>query len=67
MRNGNCMNESVIGIFTVVLILPMRNGNYLEIVPQLEQMQGSYPTYEEWKLNGITPVGYELTPFLSYL
>jgi len=32
-----------------VLILPMRNGNYLFQLYFLRYLRCSYPTYEEWK------------------
>ena len=34
---------------TSVLILPMRNGNYIAEAPTDFLDLGSYPTYEEWK------------------
>jgi len=33
----------------LVLILPMRNGNYPHIYNCPDSVIGSYPTYEEWK------------------
>jgi len=35
---------------TLVLILPMRNGNWDEGFNEDGDLLGSYPTYEEWKL-----------------
>ena len=32
-----------------VLILPMRNGNLHHLTRVVSRLQGSYPTYEEWK------------------
>ena len=32
-----------------VLILPMRNGNYVTFAYMFVHTPGSYPTYEEWK------------------
>jgi len=51
-----------------VLILPMRNGNKLfTIVPELI-INGSYPTYEEWKPSSKnTANSSSVAPFLSYL
>ena len=36
-----------------VLILPMRNGNYIIISDLNRSLSSSYPTYEEWKLGKI--------------
>ena len=33
----------------LVLILPMRNGNYVNLSLVLNLQPSSYPTYEEWK------------------
>ena len=42
----------------LVLILPMRNGNFLGQKVNSLSMTGSYPTYEEWKHEyGITNTG----------
>ena len=32
-----------------VLILPMRNGNLILLLPYFLSFYSSYPTYEEWK------------------
>ena len=50
MRNGN--KSSSVGSCrqNIVLILPMRNGNGIPASSTGDNVQCSYPTYEEWKL-----------------
>ena len=50
MRNGNIGNDNHKNKIESVLILPMRNGNLFRLIIQLPKDNGSYPTYEEWKL-----------------
>ena len=39
----------------LVLILPMRNGNWNKINQKTEfTLDGSYPTYEEWKPDDVS-------------
>ena len=40
----------IVLFYISVLILPMRNGNILEKLRHPSRDNGSYPTYEEWKL-----------------
>jgi len=49
MRNGNLGVEKTTWYRWLVLILPMRNGNFFshERIPEITN--SSYPTYEEWK------------------
>ena len=51
----------------LVLILPMRNGNYRPEYYQEVGLESSYPTYEEWKHREIPEFKYLNIPFLSYL
>jgi len=51
MRNGNRFANTVKSQYKKVLILPMRNGNYDEILLKDADLNCSYPTYEEWKPN----------------
>ena len=53
--------------FVKVLILPMRNGNLLQLLPQPRERNCSYPTYEEWKLCQHTINNNVIYKFLSYL
>ena len=48
MRNGNLKKELLPGKKSIVLILPMRNGNQSSLFIK-ENLESSYPTYEEWK------------------
>jgi len=49
MRNGNSVIPFEQGLKNIVLILPMRNGNYLHLQKESYADSCSYPTYEEWK------------------
>ena len=49
MRNGNSIPTSISGRGSIVLILPMRNGNFGLVILTLVKDSSSYPTYEEWK------------------
>ena len=50
MRNGN--DNFLYDLLTsaIVLILPMRNGNFISPEDISVKDESSYPTYEEWKL-----------------
>jgi len=51
MRNGNKRRKRKMSKeLEKVLILPMRNGNPYSALKPFSPFQGSYPTYEEWKL-----------------
>jgi len=49
---------------TIVLTVPMRNGNYIMKYIKKDLNEGSYRTYEEWKLH-FRPKRY-LSLFRSY-
>ncbi len=55
MRNGNYQLKRLIKLAEVVLILPMRNGNFSNKFEAYLNEDRSYPTYEEWKLGSIKP------------
>ncbi len=44
----------------MVLILPMRNGNSDIIDDPFMEIEGSYPTYEEWKRELLTKIDENL-------
>jgi len=54
-------------LFPSVLILPMRNGNYIRLFIFAFCFNSSYPTYEEWKPIAATVVDDSHSQFLSYL
>jgi len=43
--------EHLMPQISIVLILPMRNGNEFFFDTKTPKAPRSYPTYEEWKLN----------------
>ena len=50
MRNGNDKRaQQAVETHKRVLILPMRNGNLKHLSFMKVNVNGSYPTYEEWK------------------
>ena len=51
----------------MVLILPMRNGNLKLYTKTFSSLDGSYPTYEEWKLLKYLLARRPISLFLSYL
>ena len=66
MRNGNEHKALKYLKFSLwVLILPMRNGNCICIMPSIASIYPrSYPTYEEWKLSVI--ITYRVSFMSSY-
>jgi len=45
-----CSSALLVPSLTLVLTVPMRNGNILHLSHRPQMPSGSYRTYEEWKL-----------------
>ena len=61
MRNGNNQVNLIISGWKRVLTVPMRNGNFEAVATSLDYTQGSYRTYEEWKL-----IYYKAVEYICY-